>query len=351
MTTGDTLPFPSDEAQSVERIAAQWTLRQQLGLTPVEQKQLEVWLESDPRHTEIFAEMNETSELLDQLRESAPANEPAALMGSQPAKARQLGWVVATLAAAAAVMIGWFVWSRPAPDAGPFATSAATEVGAVRELSLPDGSVVKLNTDSAVVVRYTGEERRVRLTKGEAYFSVAKNSNRPFWVEAGTVAVRAVGTAFSVRRRDNTVDVLVTEGKVRIEDTGSKAGATAAVPPVERFLVAGQRLSIAAATVVSRAPVAPTLPTAVPREEITRALAWQQQRLQFDGTPLSEVVAEFNRHNRHQLVIADPGLADQRFGGAFSAQGYDAFLEIIEQSFGVKAERRENVTILRRAGK
>ena len=63
------------------------------------------------------------------------------------------------------------------------------------------------------------------------------------------------------------------------------------------------------------------------------------------------MVEEFNRHNKHQLVIADPSLADQRFGGAFAARGYDAFVEILEQSFGVKADRRENETILRRAGK
>ena len=351
MTTDDTLPFPSDEVQSVERIAAQWTLRWQQGLTPAEQKQLEVWLESDPRHAEVFSEMNETSQLLDQLREPAMGGKPKAVSSLRPARVRQRTWLVPALAAAAAVVVGWFVWSRPVPNVEPNATSATTEVGAIRELNLPDGSVVSLNTDSAVVVRFTGEERRVRLTKGEAFFSVAKNPARPFWVEAGTVAVRAVGTAFNVRKRDNAIDVLVTEGKVRVEDTSIKPGEAAPVTQLERFLVAGERLSIAVPKVATEAPVVPPVPTVVPRDEIARALAWQQQRLQFDGTTLSEVVEEFNRHNKHQLVIADPSLADQRFGGAFAARGYDAFVEILEQSFGVKADRRENETILRRAGK
>jgi transmembrane sensor len=346
MTTGDTLPFPSDETQAVERIAAQWTLRRQQGLTPAEQKQLEVWLESDPRHAEVFAEMNETSELLGQLREPAAAETPA--------QARRPRWLVPMLAAAAAIMIGWVAWTRHVASAGPYAGAAATEVGAMRELKLPDGSVVKLNTDSAVVVHFTDGERRVRLTKGEAYFSVAKNPARPFRVEAGTVAVRAVGTAFNVRRRDDAVDVLVTEGKVRIEDAGATPGEPAATPAAQRLLVAGERLSIAVAAVAPALPevaIAPPVPVAVPREEMARVLAWQQQRLQFDGTPLAEVVAEFNRHNRHQLVIADPALAEQRFGGAFSTQGFDAFLEILEQNFGVKAERHAHETILRRAAK
>ena len=163
--------------------------------------------------------------------------------------------------------------------------------------------------------------------------------------------MRAVGTAFNVRKRDNAIDVLVTEGKVRVEDTSIKPGEAAPVTQLERFLVAGERLSIAVPKVATEAPVVPPVPTVVPRDEIARALAWQQQRLQFDGTTLSEVVEEFNRHNKHQLVIADPSLADQRFGGAFAARGYDAFVEILEQSFGVKADRRENETILRRAGK
>ncbi len=353
MTTGDTLPFPSDETQAVERIAAQWTLRQQQGLTPAEQKELEVWLESDPQHAEVFAEMNETSQLLDQLREPAGAEQPAAAGDSQPATTWRPGWLAPMLAAAAAIMIGWVAWTRHVASVGPYAAAAATEVGAVRELKLPDGSVVKLNTASAVVVQFTGGERRVRLTKGEAYFSVAKNPARPFWVEAGVVSVRAVGTAFNVRRRDDAVEVHVTKGKVRIEDAGAAPGEPTAAPAASRLLVAGERLSIAVAAVATarlEVAVAPAVPVGVPRAEMARVLAWQQQRLQFDGTPLAEVVAEFNRHNHHQLVIADPALAEQRFGGAFSTQGFDAFLEILEQNFGVKAERKERETILRKAG-
>jgi transmembrane sensor len=345
MTPGKTLPFPADEAQSVERIAAQWMVRQQEGLTPAEQKQLEVWLESDPRHVEVFSEIQETSQLLDQLRDPALAEQPTSSHDHLLSFVWRQTWLKPVLAAAAAIVIGWFVWPRSAPSGGPFVTTAATEIGVVQELRLPDGSVVRLNTDSAVSVIFSYAERRVRLSKGEAYFSVAKNPERPFWVEAGAVAVRAVGTAFNVRRQDHAVDVLVTEGKVKIEETSSHPeDSNPAVQP-DRFLVAGQRLSIAVATDAPESSV----PNVIPHEEIARTLAWQQRRLEFDRMPLSEVVAEFNRHNRHQLVIADPGLAAQSFGGGFSSQGFDAFVEILEQSFGVKAERRENVTILRKA--
>jgi transmembrane sensor len=345
MTPGETLPFPADETQSVERIAAQWMVRQQEGLTAAEQKQLEVWLESEPRHLEVFLEIQETSQLLDQLRDPAQAGPPTPVPAHRLAFASLQHWLKPALAAAAAIVIGWFLWPRSAPGDGPFVATAVTEIGVVEELRLPDGSMVRLNTDSAVSVSFSDAERRVRLNKGEAYFSVAKNSDRPFWVEAGAVAVRTVGTAFNVRRQDHAVDVLVTEGKVKIERTSSQPGKPSPAIQSNRFLVAGQKLSIAVAT---NAPES-SVPRVIPREQIARTLAWQQRRLEFDRMPLSEVVAEFNRHNRHQLVIADPGLAAQSFGGGFSSQGFDAFVEILEQSFGVKAERREDVTILRKA--
>lgn len=83
-------------------------------------------------------------------------------------------------------------------------------------------------------------------------------------------------------------------------------------------------------------------------QRMESALAWQQGRLEFTDTPLAEVVAEFNRYNRHQLAIGDPSLRSEPFGGTFAPQGYEAFLEVLEQSFGIVSERHGNETILRR---
>jgi transmembrane sensor len=95
---------------------------------------------------------------------------------------------------------------------------AATGVGEFQKLALPDGSVVDLNTDSKVDVTFTPSERRVQLAHGEAHFSVAKDPARLFVVEAHGVAVVAVGTAFAVRLRSESVEVLVCEGRVRVND-------------------------------------------------------------------------------------------------------------------------------------
>jgi transmembrane sensor len=212
------------------------------------------------------------------------------------------------------------------------------------------GSVLKLNTDSAVEVRFTADERRVELVRGEVFFTVTKNPRRPFVVHAGQVAVRAVGTAFDVRMRPQAIEVLVSEGKVQVNDTVSGASLlavepteTGEVPAGGPLLVAGKRAIIP----VQMAARAPAEVETVEPETIARALAWQKRQLQFATATLAEMTAEFNRYNRHQLVIADARLAELQLGGTFPAGDYEVFVQLLEANFEVVAERRENETVLR----
>jgi transmembrane sensor len=241
----------------------------------------------------------------------------------------------------------WAQWSPPVRPAPDYSVAAATDIGAMRKLNLPDGSSVQLNTDSAVVVRLTETERRVRLVRGEAHFQVAKNPARPFIVSAGAIAVRAVGTAFDVRLQPGAVEVLVTEGRVRVNHAANGASllATAAPTSDEPLLVAGQRAVVptpvttgACATVVALDPA-----------EIGQVTSWQSGRLEFVATPLASIVDEFNRYNRHKLVIADPGLAARRFGGSFSVGDHEELVRVLEAEFGVVAERGATATKLRLA--
>jgi transmembrane sensor len=224
---------------------------------------------------------------------------------------------------------------------------ASTEVGVMRTLPLADGSVVQLNTDSAISVRFTATERRVELVRGEAHFQVTKNPARPFIVSAGTVAVRAVGTAFDVRMRPEAVEVLVTEGKVRVDDT-AKGQSLLPTPAAGEtpLLIAGERAFIPVGTPVK---LIPATVTAVAASEIGQRLAWQARRLEFVATPLSEMVTEFNRYTQHKLVIADARLAQRRFGGTFSAGDNEELVRLLEAEFGVIAEREANETKLRLA--
>jgi transmembrane sensor len=338
------------KASPIDRAAAAWLARRVRGLTSREQAELARWLQSDPRHAQAFAALELTWSSLDRLKELdvATRNRLEADLPALPMRRPRQAVLIfqAALATAAALAIAYVGWWRPARASAPFAEAAATEIGGQRKLSLPDGSSVDLNTDTAVEVAFTAAERRVRLRRGEARFSVAKRSQWPFVVEVAGVDIRAVGTAFNVRLRPEAVEVIVTEGKVRVADTQKGTSLLAAHTPTEEpLLQAGQRVLI---NVTTSSP-APETAVPISPPEIERALAWQERRLIIDGTPLAEVVAEFNRYNRRKLVIVDARLNERQFGGTFTVSNAEGFVRLLESRFGVKAERTGAETRLRLA--
>jgi transmembrane sensor len=348
--------------KSLDQIAADWLARRFAGLTPDEVAEFECWRAADRRHAAAYAELEAAWCALDRVRlpETAVGNpDPDALAprGARPIRLRLMS-VLAAAAAAAVVMagVGWsWLGSKGGGESGRLAASHTdlliTAVGEVQKLDLPDGSVVRVNTDSRVEVDYSAAERRVRLLRGEAHFAVAKNPARPFFVEASGVAVRAVGTAFNVRLRPETIEVLVTEGKVRVADLAGDESLIA--PPLSpaavaapSLLLAGERAVIPVA-VPKGATRVPVLVAPMAPAEIGRALAWQDRRIEAVAAPLAEIVAEFNRYNRAKLVVDDPELAVRRFGGSFRADDPETFVRLLETRFGLHAERREHTTMLR----
>jgi transmembrane sensor len=333
-----------DTLRPTEQTAADWLVARDRGLTRSQEAEFSVWLRADPRNAEIFTELEETWTRLGQLREAAPS---APVASDGPGRRGRLVWLATGLATAAALTFMWVNWSRPAPAAPDYSLAASTDIGESRRLALPDGSNVQLNTESAVVVQLTGTERRVQLVRGEAHFQVAKSAVRPFIVSAGAVAVRAVGTAFDVRLQPEAVEVLVTEGRVRVNNAANGASLLTAPATIsdEPLLVAGQRAVVStSATSAASATVAALGPA-----EMEQATSWQSGRLEFVATPLASIVDEFNRYNRHKLVIADPRLAARRFGGTFLVGDHEELVRVLEANFGVVAERGATTTRLRLA--
>ena len=335
----------------MEAAALDWFSRCRQGLSAEQETEFQNWLAADPRHAPLFNEFHGTWDLLGQVSQSTPMLVANARSSPRRFRLVRLGLSVA---AAAAFVLTYFSWWRPAHYSG----EATTAVGSLRTLHLPDGSLVMLNTDSSVTAAFTPGQRRIKLERGEAHFAVAKNPGRPFIVEAGGVAVRAVGTAFKIHLEDKAVEVLVTEGKVRVDDAlsgesllarpiGSNNGSLPALG--QPVLASGEKVVVALPTPPS--PVASRLVavTAIPvsREEIQRALAWQGRRLDFDLATLGEIAAEFNRYNEHKLVIADSALAQERFGGSFRPDDQAGFVRMLQQNFGVAVEETEKATLLR----
>lgn len=340
-----------ESTTAIEEAAAQWVVLQQREMSPAEERAFRNWLQQDPRHASLYAEMSETSGLLDRLRDPALKDESTIEISVSRPRRFRLGGPSVILAAASLAIAG-FYWLQPAKESVPFAESVVTDVGGRRELNLPDGSLVLLNTDSEIAVDYSSAQRNVMLTRGEAFFKVARDTSRPFRVHVGSVSVRAVGTEFNVRYRPDAVEVVVKEGRVRVDPAAAVLAPLAAPKtPVtgddQHLLQAGQFAKIALA--IDRGEVAVSVQVDVMEaQRLDGILAWQSGRLEFSETPLGEVVAEFNRYNRHKLVIDDPTLAAQTFGGSFAPSGYDSLVDAL-RSFGVVAVRSGDSTILSRA--
>lgn len=345
-------PFSSDELRRIDLAAAAWLIKQDRGFTPAEQDEFFQWLAADPRHGEWLARHRATWRELNTLAQWCPehSGEPNPDLLA-PAKfnrhrARLVWFWSGALAAAAGLVLVFSVWNQPQEAPRDAATPAGLTAQSYERRVLEDGSVIELNRGARVAVDYTSTERRVRLLQGEALFTVAKNAARPFIVHAAGIDVRAIGTAFNVRLGAEDVAVLVTSGRVQVAtpvtETSLAATVAAAVIPV---LEAGDSVIVPLAKVAMNVPQV----TRVTEAEVARQLAWQPKMLDFQSTPLVEVVAEFNRHGGLRLVIADPALESLPIVLSFRSDNVEGFVRLLEMTTDVRAVRRGDAIVLRRA--
>jgi transmembrane sensor len=222
-------------------------------------------------------------------------------------------------------LAGTFWFSRPSPIEIA-AASPAFVVGPMQQ-HLADGSIVDLKDDAKISVAFETEIRRVTLDRGEAHFRVAKIPRRPFIVGVDGIEVRAVGTAFSVQRDAGRVHVLVAEGTVEV---GASPKTIAASAPI--LVGAGRRVSME--TAAAQAPEVVPVSSA----ELTEELSWRVPRVRLKATALAEVIPLFNEHGRVYLTLADPEIGKLQLTGTLRADNISVLLEILESSFGVKAE-------------
>ncbi len=331
-------------AEAIEATAAAWLAQRDDGLSAEEAAEFATWRFADVRHEAAVVRLEAAWSTLQRLREYRPAavRHPDRDLLAGGAVGRPAAWVGLGRALAAAavvlfVLAGWYGWERR--DRTRFATT----VDGYERVLLADGSVAELNGDTQLDVRFSAGERRVTLRRGEAHFSVTRNPARPFVVEAQGVAVRAIGTAFNVRLDAESVEVLVTQGRVEVAPAMAAAArrdAPAELVPGGALLAANERVSVTVARAAGPATVA--VPPAVEKvapEMIREALAWQGPRLVFNETPLAEVVAQFNRRNAVQIELARPELGTLPIGGSFRAENVDAFVRLLTSGGDLAADR------------
>ena len=260
---------------------------------------------------------------------------------------RRLGAAVGSLLALCLVAVGAWHWSdrgRGAELAARSETPAfRAQVLMPRMQHLPDGSTIEFKQDAQVQVAFDDRWRRVVLVQGEAHFQVAKDTERPFVVQVGSVEVRAVGTAFSVQLARGQVEVLVSEGTVAVEAAAAQAENVPVIQaeqPRESLAIveAGRRLVVDPMPI--SAPRVPLEVVAVPPSELETRLSWRAPRVEFSRTPLSEALPLINQYSRVQVHLGDPALAQVRLSGILRADNIDTLLRLLEEEHGLVAQPR-----------
>lgn len=356
--------------------AAGWLIRLTQDRSPEGLREFEAWCAEHPRHAQAFELAERRWTQLDGLDRSfpePPAQVPRAsvielMAGNRPGplerwlaqhgkvdvprtRRRSAHWM--SIAAGVAVLsvglllLQWAPWAQE---------QYSTAVGSQQVLKLSDGSIVQLNTDSRIEVRFTKAERDIRLEKGEALFTVAHDANRPFFVVTSNARVRAIGTKFNVyRRADGQTRVAVLEGTVQLSaDAPSEsasqaqrsmeresqveswppadaAGATSETAAVDRSLIqltAGAEATVVGAS-ISQPPVA----------DVQRATAWQARKLVFDSAPINDIVSEFNRYNPIRIVILNESIGSRRMAGTFEADDPSPLIGYLSRDPAIEIER------------
>lgn len=286
-------------------------------VTADERRLFAEWLSEDPAHPAAYREAEQFWRALDGLsaddihtwdrflpQESADTSTPPFLPWRR----------YTALAASVLLVVAIGAWAALAwLPVGDYRTA----VGEQRTVALSDGSTVQLNTDTALSITMTDDARRLTLHRGEAFFTVAPDSSRPFEVTADHGVIRALGTTFNVRTEPDQTTVTVAEHGVKVMLESD----------VSVDVQAGERIQYHRNRWLGP----------VERTNMTRTLAWQRHRLVFDNDPLPVVLAELARYRSGRLVfLRDHSLNELLVTGSFDTDRLDRFLPALEESLPVR---------------
>jgi len=324
--SSDALPDTSPKQQALN-----WLVRlRDDQLTDADLEDFAIWLASDPAHADaynlaeaLFHDMVLAGREQPRPSSAAPISNTRPLMRSVVPKPRKHRW--RRLQGAAATAAAWLlatqlILPRQAHWLDALLSDYRTQTGELRDIRLSDGSRLMLNTDSAISVRFDAGLRRIVLHHGQASFSVAPDSTRPFEVAAADVTVRALGTIFDVYKTD--------AGLTRIE-VKEHAVAVSAGRETKLEVAAGQAVELREGR-----PLAAPAPV-----RLDQSGAWQQRRLIINDKPLAELVAELERYRYGRIFLSDTELARQRVSGVFALDDPDSALKTLTLALNLKSSR------------
>jgi transmembrane sensor len=325
--------------------AAEWLVElAEPARTRARRREFMKWLKESPQHIEEFLriatlqlEVAEQSSVVQDIVTELKSRDdrctvplfrepvtPARLpVAERHGRARYLAWASAAALAVIAVVLVRSPVFEPPP------ISHRTELGEQRSIVLDDGSIMILNTLSEATVQFSRATRQVTLVAGEAMFDVVSNPDRPFVVETGAMSLSVLGTKFSVYRKKNSTRLAVVEGAV---------SAVSRYAPGNNVVVRTGEGAVATVQGISLTDL---------KFDVEKAIAWTERRLIFDGAPLAEVVAEFNRYNRLPLVVEDSALANRAITTVFNAHDVSALVGFLKLEPDVEVRYGEDAIRIR----
>jgi transmembrane sensor len=306
--------------------------------TDAERRQFLVWLRASSQHVDEYLRLSRLNahcarrelwpevtiaELVAAAKASGEGNiaalEPTADLSSARRARKPMRWALAAATACVFVVAGLI--AGRAQFAQWFSPEYVTAVGEQRSITLEDGSVVELNSQSRLRTHFEKELRAIELLEGEAIFRVSKDPRRPFRVRTGATDIVAIGTAFNVNASEARTVVTVLEGRVRVNQReAAERSAARSAQAVSQFeLDVGDQLILGKEQPAIRISLRDT-------EKVT---SWTDRRLIFEDTPLSAVAEEFARYSSRAIRIDDPKIGARKINGVFDATDPNSLVEFL----------------------
>lgn len=326
---------PQDTDQLLDQACA-WVVRLRSDqMSGEDMEQFGEWVTLSNRHRSAFDQMTDLWGDL-AIAGELPVNN---LPGPEPATsapgsdiAEWFGWR-ALAAVAAALVVAVAAILMVVTDT-PELTTYRTGVGEHLQITLDDGSKVDINTDSELQVRYSDHRRWLHLVQGEAYFSVARDRQRPFIVELGGASAQALGTQFNIHKiGDSTAEITVIEGTVQVTDADS--------PSLAKILELDQAITYRANSGLDRVLTVDRTDTIV---------AWRQRQIVFEDTPLYQVVSTLNRYSATPIELAFRDSGQLAVSGTFSTERPVETARAVAEALALEARVENNRLLLRKTG-
>ena len=323
--------------------AARRLLLQEAGPGPADKRRLAAWLDENDDHVREFAAVRGACDALDRHggADEMLAMRQAALAARAERRSQPRGWTRLAAGLIALAVGGALAWGTLTDfsavqaisprEASAGSVRYATAVGERSTATLPDGSVVALNTATVLEVHYSENERAVRLLAGQAQFDVAHGSPLPFRVYAQGQVITATGTVFDVLVKPGDLRVALIEGRVQVKNEHPRGQSTS----VPEILAPGEVL-------VARAGA----PVSVQRGDVQQLSQWRAGLVAFNDTPLSEAVAEINRYTTRPIQLADPAAGRLRVSGSFRVAEPERFARTMTEVFPLDVSILDDRVIL-----